>query len=253
MSETATHLARAGLAAKGVLYALLSVLAIRIAAGSTTADADSQGALRGLAGEPLGLVVLTLLALGFGVYAGWQWWVACTRNGLRRRAAAAARGVVWSSLAVSAVRFLFQVGSKADQEQSMTARLLDTAPGPWLLGAAGVAIILVGLAFLRHIKDHRYMDHLCPLPTMTTRAVQTVTITGITGKSTTYTLVGAFLIRAAIRHKANSGVGLDGALSQVAMEPYGTYMLAGVATGFAAYAVWCWVRARYEDVRASSG
>ena len=253
MTKTATHLARAGLAAKGVLYALLSVLAIRIAAGSTKADADTQGALRGLAGEPLGSVVLTLLALGFAVYAGWQWWVVATRAGTRRRAAAAARGVIWSSLAVSAARFLFRAGSKANQEQSMTARLLDTTPGPWLLGALGVVIIVAGVAFLRHIKDHRYMDHLCPLPKTTTRAVKAVTITGITAKAATYALVGAFLIRAAIRHRADSGVGLDGALSQVAMEPYGTYMLAGVATGFAAYAVWCWVRARYEDVRASSG
>lgn len=252
MTKTATRLARVGLAAKGVLYALLAVLALRIAAGSQ-ADADSQGALRSIAGEPFGSVMLTLLAVGFAVYAVWQWWVVGTGEGLQRRGAAAIRGIVWSSLSVSAVRFLFQAGTPPKQEQSLTARLLDTPPGPWLLAAAGIAIIAAGLAFLRHIKDHHYMDHLCPLPQTTTRAVKTVTITGITAKAVVYALVGGFLVRAAIRHEANSGVGLDGALSQIAKEPYGTYLLAAVAAGLAAYAVWCWVRARYEDVRASSG
>ena len=38
----------------------------------------------------------------------------------------------------------------------------------------------------------------------------------------------------------------------IADDPFGTYMLAALATGLAAYAVWCWVRARYEDVRAST-
>lgn len=252
MTKTATRLARAGLAAKGVLYALLAVLAIRLASGSNP-DADSQGALRSLAGEPLGSLVLALLALGFAVYAVWQWWVVGTGDGLQRRLAAAARGVVWSSLSISAVRFLFQAGTPPKQEQSLTARLLDTGPGPWLLGLIGVVTIAIGLAFLRHLKDHSYLKHICPLPQNTTRAVKTVTITGITAKALVYALVGGFLIRAAVRHKANSGVGLDGALSQIATEPYGTYLLAAVAAGLAAYAVWCWVRARYEDVRASSG
>lgn len=252
MSTAASRLARFGLAAKGVLYALLALLAVRIAMGAR-ADADSQGALRAIAGEPLGSVVLGLLALGFAIHAVWQWHNAWGQDEWPKRLMLAARGLVWFALSFSAIRFVFQAGTPPKQEESLTARVLATRPGAWLVALAGVATIVVGLAFLRHIKDHSYLDHIKTLPRRTCAIVKGVTITGITAKAVVYALVGGFLIRAAIRHKANSGIGLDGALSQIAQEPYGTYALIAVAVGLAAYAVWCWVRARYENVRTSDG
>jgi hypothetical protein len=252
MTTTAARLARLGLITKGVLYALLALLALRVAAGAG-ADADSQGALRSIAGEPMGSVVLGLLAVGFAAYAGWQGYAAWNGDEWPARLSAIVRAIVWSGLAISAARFVFQAGSPPKQEESFTARVLETGPGAWLVAAAGVATIVVGVAFLRHIKDHRYLDDLRAMPQRTCAVVKGVTVTGISAKALVYTLVGAFLIRAALRDNANTGVGLDGALSQVAKTPYGTYLLVAVATGFAAYAVWCWVRARYEDVRSSDG
>ena len=253
MTTAAQHLARVGLVAKGVLYALLAMLAMRLAAGDS-ADADSQGALRTMSGEPLGTVLLGALALGFAIYAAWQWRLLVSSDGSwRKRLAAAARGVVWSGLAYSAGRFLFNQGTPAKQEESITARVLDIPPGQWLVAAGGAAAIIIGLAFLRHIKDHRYLDNLRAMPGRTRALVKSITVTGIIAKAAVYALVGAFLIRAAIRHKANSGIGLDGALGQVAQAPYGTYALVAVAAGLAAYAVWCWVRAVYEDIRSSNG
>lgn len=252
MSSAATGLARFGLAAKGVLYALLALLAVRIAAGSN-ADADSQGALRAIAGEPLGSFTLGALAFGFAMYGIWQWHAAWTAEGWSKRLSPAARGFVWLGLAISATRFLFQEGTPPKHEESVTADVLQSGPGTWLVAAAGVVIIIVGLAFLRHLKDHRYLDDLRAMPQRTCAIVKGITVTGITAKAVVYTLVGGFLIRAAVRHKANSGVGLDGALSKIANEPYGTYALTAVAIGFMAYAIWCWVRARYEDIRRSDG
>lgn len=252
MPTATQRLARIGLTAKGVLYALLAVLATRVATGNKT-DADSQGALRAIAGEPLGSVVLAGLALGFAIYAGWQVFALRSCDTWRARAGAVARGFIWSGLAISAARFLFQAGAPPKQEQSMTARLMDLPPGPWLIVAGGIITVVVGLAFLRHIKDHRYMDNLRAMPGRTRAAVKSVTVTGITGKALVYALVGAFLVRAGLTHKPRSGIGLDGALSKLSQEPYGTYALVGVAAGLAAYAVWCWVRAAYEDVRRSNG
>ncbi len=252
MAPSGQRLARLGLIAKGALYALLAVLAVRVTVGAP-ADADSQGALRAIAGEPFGSFILASLALGFAVYAGWQAHAAVTADNWRRRFSAAGRGVVWSGLTVSACRFLAGAGSRPKQEQSVTAAVLDMPFGTWAVAAAGAATIIVGLAFLRHLKDHRFMDNLRPLPQRRRALVKAITITGITAKAGVYALVGAFLIRAAIRHRANSGIGLDGALSQVARQPFGTYLLAAVATGLAAYAVWCWVRAVYEEVKDSNG
>lgn len=252
MSASHRGVARFGLVTKGVLYALLAVLALQIAVGSSV-QADSQGALRSVARSPFGAFLLALLALGFAGYAAWQAYAAWTGDDWLSRASAAFRALIWTGLTVTGVRVLFNAGGSARQEESITARLLDLPFGPWLVGAIGVAIAAGGLALLRHIRGHRYFDDLRPLPAGTTRFVKIITVTGLAARSGVYVMAGAFLIRAALRHKANSGVGLDGALSRVSHEPYGTYVLAAVACGLAAYALWCLVRARYEDIERSDG
>lgn len=253
MAATHRGIARTGLVAKGVLYLLLALLALQIALGNG-ADADSQGALRTVSTSPFGTAMLAALALGFAGYAGWQGYKAFTGDEWFPRVAAAARAVVWSVLAVSAARYLFQGPvQRPNAEQSITARLLATPLGPWLVGAVGIGVALVGLSFLRHLHDRRYLDDLKPMPQRTRRFVTAVTVTGIGAKSGVYVMAGLFLVRAAVDHQASTGAGLDGALSTVAQQPYGTYVLAAVAAGLASYALWCWVRARYENVEHSDG
>lgn len=252
MSTAGHSIARLGLVAKGTLYALLTVLAAQIAFGNG-AEADSQGALRAIAGKPLGSVILSVLALGFAGYAGWQAHAAWTADEWRERLPPIGRCAVWAALSTSAVRFLMRAGTPPNSEESLTARLLDLPPGQLLVGALGLAVVAIGVSFLRHLRDHRYIDSLRPLPARTRRIVKVVTVTGITAKAGVYALAGAFLVRAAVRHQPGAGVGLDGALSAVAREAYGTYVLVAVTGGLAAYAVWCWVRARYENIEESNG
>ena len=71
-SPAARALARAGLAARGVLYILIGWVAILVALGQTSQQADQQGALQLLAGQPYGLVSLWLLGIGFAGYALWR-------------------------------------------------------------------------------------------------------------------------------------------------------------------------------------
>ena len=71
-SPPARELARAGLTARGILYVLLGWVAILVALGQTSRQADQQGALQLLADEPYGLVSLGLLGIGFAGYALWR-------------------------------------------------------------------------------------------------------------------------------------------------------------------------------------
>ncbi len=65
-------LARAGLAARGVIYVLIGWVAILVALGKTKQQADQRGALQLLSGKPYGLVSLWLLCIGFAAYALWR-------------------------------------------------------------------------------------------------------------------------------------------------------------------------------------
>lgn len=246
--------ARAGLAAKGLLYVLLAVVVLQLAfPGGGGEQADSEGALRSISGTTGGTALLAALAVGFALYAGWQWWCAVKGDDTASRLGAAGRGLLWTAVSFNAAQITFGGGGGGQDEQSITATVLNAPFGTWVVAAAGVVIIVVAVSLLRHVKDHSYLDDLRPMPARTRRAVSVAATLGISAKTLVYALAGAFLIRAAVRHDPENGVGLDGALSQVAQEPYGAYVLTTAALGMAMYAVWCGLRARYEDIRRSDG
>jgi hypothetical protein len=63
-----------------------------------------------------------------------------------------------------------------------------------------------------------------------------------------FALVGFFLAKAAWEYDPDEAVGIDGALARLAHRAYGTWLLAAVALGLLAYAVFCLVQARYRRV-----
>ena len=65
-------LSRAGFAARGLIYVIIGILAIKLALGTGGANASQQGALRTIAAQPLGKVLLILVAIGLGGYSLWR-------------------------------------------------------------------------------------------------------------------------------------------------------------------------------------
>jgi hypothetical protein len=66
------RLGRAGLAAQGVSYGLVAVLALKLAFGAGGKATSRQGAFQTLAHDPFGKAVLIGLAIGFAGYAAWR-------------------------------------------------------------------------------------------------------------------------------------------------------------------------------------
>src|SRR4051812_18352549 len=66
------RLARIGLVAKGVLYAVVAILAVKVALGGREESPDRHGALRTIAEQPFGKWLLILLAIGLAGYALWR-------------------------------------------------------------------------------------------------------------------------------------------------------------------------------------
>lgn len=63
---------RLGFAAKGIVYAIVGVLAALVAVGAGGALTDSQGALQLVIQLPFGQLLLGLVALGLIAYAIWR-------------------------------------------------------------------------------------------------------------------------------------------------------------------------------------
>jgi hypothetical protein len=61
-------------------------------------------------------------------------------------------------------------------------------------------------------------------------------------------LVGAFLIKAAVEYDPSNAVGLDGGLARLEHASYGPYLLGVVAAGLIAFGVYSLSNARYGRV-----
>jgi hypothetical protein len=73
-------------------------------------------------------------------------------------------------------------------------------------------------------------------------------VVGLLARSVVFGLIGAFVIKAALEYDPKEAIGLDGALQKLAGEAYGTWLLGLTAAGLLAYAIFCFVEARYRRV-----
>jgi hypothetical protein len=78
-------------------------------------------------------------------------------------------------------------------------------------------------------------------------------LAGHLARAVVFTLIGIFVIKAALDYDPNEAIGLDGALQKLAHATYGPYLLGLTAAGLLCYAFYCLVDARYRDVSANGG
>jgi hypothetical protein len=251
--------ARLGFVAKGAVYAIVGLLAIQIPLGLGGATTDRQGALRTVAQQPFGEVLLLLLAAGLAGYALWRLAQAfadrdgegTSPKGLAKRAGSLGRAVVYGSGALAAFALVAGWGSGGgSNEQQETAMVLGWPAGPWLVGAAGAGFLVAGAFNVYRSFTGKFRKDL--KESQMARAAQpwaiAVGVVGHAARGAVFALIGLFLVRAAVQYDPRETIGLDGALRKLAEQPYGGLLLGLVAAGLLAYALFCFVAARYRAV-----
>jgi hypothetical protein len=249
-------LGRAGLVARGVVYAVVGVLALKLALGDGGKATSQQGALKTIASEPFGKLLLVALAIGLGGYAIWRLLRAAAGHGREDRdsgfdrVAALFSGLAYAALCVTAIAILVGAGGGSGSPKKATGGVLDWTGGPLLVGIAGAVLIGVGLyqaykgiarKFLETSKTHE----------MSEGVKHGFTVLGVGGhvaRGVVFSLIGYGLIKAAIDYDPNKAVGLDGALRKLAHASYGPLLLGIVAAGFVMFAVYSMADARYRKV-----
>lgn len=258
------RLARLGYLAKGVVYAVVGVLALQVALGHGGKTTDTKGALATIAEKPGGTVLLALVAVGLVGYVLWrvvQAWVdpdgkGTGAKGLVTRAGYLVSAGVHAVLAVAAFRLVLGaggVGSHGDSSaQSWTARLMSEPFGRALVAVVGLVIAGVGVSQARKAWKEKFRATLRLEGLRPAQAEWAVRISklGILARGAVFVLMGAFLVEAALTANPRQAHGLDGALAKLADQPYGTVLLALAAVGLVAYAVYLAVVARYRRFQA---
>lgn len=248
-------LARTGFVARAVVYVLVGILAVKLAAGSGGDSASQQGALEAIARQPFGRELLVLVAIGLAGYALWRLYHALIGRGPERadrpidRVVALASGLVYAGLCAIAVEILLGSGSGGSGSASpATAGVLGRSGGTWLVGAAGVVLAGVGLfqgyrAFAKDFLEDSKTEEMSP----GVRAwFEWIGSFGYLARMVVFVLVGVFLVEAAVEFDPNKAVGLDGALAKVVRAPYGPFLLAVVAAGLIAFGLYSLADARYR-------
>jgi len=255
-SPAAHVLARAGLTARGLLYVLIGWVALLVALGRTSREADQQGALQMLAGKPYGLVSLWLLGIGLAAYALWRlseavFGVTAEPPGAGPRLKCLGRAVIYAGFAALTFRVISGTrGSQSRQQQDVTATAMRHPDGRWLVGIAGVIIVLIGLALVIQGARRTFMKYLrtSQMTRRTRRAVEILGMIGTIARGVVFAVAGALVADAAITHNPSKSGGIDKALLTLRDQPFGEILMVLTAIGLAIFGVYGLCEARWRKV-----
>jgi hypothetical protein len=256
-------LARAGYAAKGIVYIVIGALAARAAAGAGGATTDQRGAIDWIGDGPFGTVALVVIGVGLLGYMAWRLVAAATDaesdgddpTSLGKRLASAGRGLAYGALGVTALRAARgggDAGGGVARTRDWTSRLLDLPLGVELVVAAGLGVIAyAGYQMYRAGTDRvkKHLDLHEAGPTAATWIVR-VGRFGIAARAVVFFIIGAFLVKAGLDHDSSQAGGIAQSLETLAGAPFGRVALGVVALGLVAYGAYQLATARYRRIRA---
>ncbi|WP_405825706.1 DUF1206 domain-containing protein [Streptomyces sp. NBC_01390] len=253
--QTLTAAGRAGFTARGVVYVLIGVLAVRIAFGSGGESADRQGALARIAAQPFGKVMLWALVVGFGSMALWRGAGAVLGRGARRKAGSrildGGRALFYATVCWATAVYAAGGGQGSSgnaQSQDWTASALELPHGRVLVGAAGCVLIGVGVTLAVRAAMRRFLRQL-DTGAMSHRTKQVVTALGVGGgvaRGAVFAAAGLFVLVAAVRFDPHEAKGMDATLRSFTQTPAGPWLLVAVAIGLVLFGVFSFASARWR-------
>ena len=255
-AKTLGWLARAGFVARGLVYLIIGVLALKLALGDGGKATNQQGALQTIAHRPFGEALLILVAIGLAGYSLWRLIRAAVGHGAEQRdsgsdrVVALASGIAYAVLCVTAVKILTDTVTGSGTPKEATGGVLGWSGGTVLVAIAGA--VLIGVAAYQAYKGltKKFLDDAKTgeMGPGVRNGYTAVAVFGHLARAVVLALVGYGLIKAAIDNDPKEAIGLDGALRKLAHASYGPALLAVVAVGLAGFALYSMADARYRKV-----
>jgi len=249
-----------GLAAKAITYLLLGFLTFKYAFSAGGKLTDTKGALSEIGGAPYGQVLLAIVGVALIAFALFRivlsWKDVDNKGsdfkGMIDRVFFAFRGLIYGAMGASILGLTFGgssgSGSGSSTKESMVAELMAAPWGPWLVGIAGISVIVFGLStgwtgykqdFMKKMRQERMSESAI-------KAARRMGAAGLISRAVVICITGYFLIQAALTHDADKTGGIKEALAWIGSQPYGPYLLGIVGAGLFIYGLYAVVLARYR-------
>jgi Domain of Unknown Function (DUF1206) len=246
-------LARLGFAARGVLYAVIGLLALAIALGHPRTSANQSGALHTVAARPFGHVILIILAIGLAGYAVWRATQAVTGRGVQSqgrksafdRIAAAGSALGYTLVFLLAIAILTGAGKTSGSIDQPVRKAMRISPD--IVIAAGAITLIVALVQVYKAVGRPYMEDV-----RASGAIRSVMAwlgsAGYLTRGVVFGLIGYELIAAGLSYSPHKAVGLDRALIKLSNLGAGPALLVVAAAGLIAFGAFSALGARYFRV-----
>ena len=258
-------LARAGYAAKGLVYGCTGGLSAMAAFGAGSRNArGSREALASVGQGTSGFVLLVLVAAGMAGYVVWQL-VQVFRDpegrgsdakGLIVRSALFISACVYAALDLWILEVLLSgsggrgagQGSGGDAK-TWSAVLLAQPYGTWLLGLFGSGVVVLGFAeWVRAYRASFQSQLRHDLSGHARSVLRKVARVGLASRGVVFLIIGGFLVNAAATSDPSQAQDLEGALTTLARQRYGPWLMGALALGLVAYGVFQVAKARYRRI-----
>jgi hypothetical protein len=249
-------LGRAGLISYGALHGLIAALIARAILGAQEyIEIDQTGAVALVAGlGRSGLLLLGVSVAGLVSFGAWQVCAAATGfrwvdggERTRKRVGAAGKAIAVFTVAAIVVPVLFGTlpGTAGGDTPGLTATLFELPGGRLVVAAiAAVALIVAGSMIYTGVRatfmgDLR-RDRLSP-------ALRRVAVicgsAGNLARAAALAGVGLSFAAAAITHDPTRSAGMNAVLRALSVTRFGIAGLVAIATGIAAFGVYCLIDA----------
>lgn len=254
-------LARGGYAASGAVHVLIGLLVLTLAFG-VSGEADQSGALRAIAGAPLGLAVLWIIAVLLWALAlyhlieafvlrggGATEKTAALKTALTtwgRRISEAGQAVVFAALGTVAASVALGARTEGNRSAEDASRGVLALPGgDIVLGLVGLGVAAGGVAFVVMGVMRSFEKKMSIPKDGVGPFVTTLGVVGYIAKGVALAIVGVLLVVAAVTSDASQAGGLDDAFDTLHGLFLGPVLVGLVGAGFVAYGLFLFFRARY--------
>jgi hypothetical protein len=258
LSESEAILARAGCVAVGTVYVLIGGVALIALTGHLIEYADPYRLGLLLKRVPGGVILLWGMAVGAAAYAAWRV-IQAWRNPHSssnvwlqslNRVSVALSGLAYTVFSYSAAQVALRTppgGRDAPEQhqQQLVARVLEWPAGWWVIGAAGLAVAIVGVVQFGFVVRRSYTREIRMQPRSRTagRVVHGLAAYGYAARGVILCLLGYFLIKSAASGNPRAVGDTDTAFDFIGGGVVGNTAFAVVALGTLAYGLFMYANA----------
>lgn len=246
------RLTRVGYAVRGLIYGLMGYLAFRTIIPGGGRITDQNGVLATIASKPFGKIVLIVIAVGLVGLLIWGIVRAIAdpyrkgddMKGIVARAGYFISGLSYGALLIPTMNLIRGssrgTASSTQKAQQVSANILTKPYGPALVGLVGIILVGVGIsrivAGLRADLHERLKSY--EMTAEQRRWAIRLGRFGYIAIGIVFIIIGALAVIGAATLNPRRITGFDGALTFLAHQSYGPFLLVIVALGLIAFAIY---------------